>query len=259
MAQVTTFVLASVAGGIALLCLIVGLVVWYYHDKSDSKDTTDRDVEQGVPESAIDNEADIIVEDGAPLPPPPISSSLPVEERNLSSLAVPLPVEAMTISENDFEPGAVVSMAQIQKWAPLIESYVSQHLQKGTQCELCSICFEDMEEGQRVRVLRRCSHEFHDECICRWLVRVNRCPLCQRIVCPENASPSTSFRDSSSTISDASSSSSNLSRENVATIPDARHWILDFTQEEFMMLQQYIFRENLRGSDENFEAIARAA
>ena len=49
----------------------------------------------------------------------------------------------------------------------------------------CSLCMEHMERGQVVRRLPVCGHQFHLECIDRWLVVGQRhqsrcCPLCRR-------------------------------------------------------------------------------
>ncbi|CAN6335527.1 unnamed protein product [Urochloa humidicola] len=44
----------------------------------------------------------------------------------------------------------------------------------------CAICFEDFEDGEEVSVMP-CSHrhEFHPNCIGKWLARSNTCPLCR--------------------------------------------------------------------------------
>jgi hypothetical protein len=42
----------------------------------------------------------------------------------------------------------------------------------------CTICFGPLEDGDRVGALV-CDHIFHAECLKRWLVRRNTCPLCQ--------------------------------------------------------------------------------
>lgn len=52
-----------------------------------------------------------------------------------------------------------------------------------TTCTTCSICIEEFENGERIRVLPRCRHGFHYECIKPWLTeRQGCCPLCKTSV-----------------------------------------------------------------------------
>jgi hypothetical protein len=47
----------------------------------------------------------------------------------------------------------------------------------------CSICIEEFEEGEKVRLLPRCGHGFHTECILPWLTnRQGCCPFCKTAV-----------------------------------------------------------------------------
>lgn len=49
-----------------------------------------------------------------------------------------------------------------------------------TSCTTCSICIEEFEVGERLRLLPRCKHAFHTECIMPWLTeRQGCCPLCK--------------------------------------------------------------------------------
>jgi len=43
----------------------------------------------------------------------------------------------------------------------------------------CVVCMQDFEEGEQLRVLP-CSHEFHTQCVDRWLKVKKDCPLCRR-------------------------------------------------------------------------------
>ena len=50
----------------------------------------------------------------------------------------------------------------------------------------CSICIEEFEAGEKVRVLPRCKHLFHIDCIMPWLTeRQGCCPQCRTPVLPE--------------------------------------------------------------------------
>ncbi len=50
-------------------------------------------------------------------------------------------------------------------------------------CTGCSICLEDFIEGEELRLLPKCLHMFHHECIVQWLtLQKNVCPLCSVVV-----------------------------------------------------------------------------
>ena len=49
-----------------------------------------------------------------------------------------------------------------------------------TTCTCCSICIDEFEEGETIRLLPRCGHAFHTSCILPWLQdRQGCCPLCK--------------------------------------------------------------------------------
>ena len=49
-----------------------------------------------------------------------------------------------------------------------------------TSCTMCSICIDDFEDGEKIRILPKCRHGFHLECIKPWLIeRQGCCPLCK--------------------------------------------------------------------------------
>ena len=43
----------------------------------------------------------------------------------------------------------------------------------------CSVCQEDVQEGERVRVIHSCQHGFHATCIEPWLINKGTCALCR--------------------------------------------------------------------------------
>uniref|UniRef100_A0ACD5YQ95 Uncharacterized protein n=1 Tax=Avena sativa TaxID=4498 RepID=A0ACD5YQ95_AVESA len=54
----------------------------------------------------------------------------------------------------------------------------SADLESGTD-KLCSVCLEDLEDGEMVRQLPTCKHLFHVECIDMWLHSHTTCPVCR--------------------------------------------------------------------------------
>ncbi|KAL6555401.1 hypothetical protein OROGR_006659 [Orobanche gracilis] len=43
----------------------------------------------------------------------------------------------------------------------------------------CIICLSDFDIGEKIRVLDKCSHGFHLQCIQRWLASRSTCPTCR--------------------------------------------------------------------------------
>ena len=63
--------------------------------------------------------------------------------------------------------------------APTSHTQVEDHAADPDESLTCSICTEDFERGQDVRVLP-CNHSFHPACIDPWLLNVSgTCPLCR--------------------------------------------------------------------------------
>lgn len=69
---------------------------------------------------------------------------------------------------------AALTTAMNEKCAPM------KRCDAGRECdECCAICLDGMTGDERVRQLP-CEHVMHDTCIMQWLVRANRCPVCNR-------------------------------------------------------------------------------
>ncbi|KAL6653464.1 hypothetical protein ACP70R_009042 [Stipagrostis hirtigluma subsp. patula] len=43
----------------------------------------------------------------------------------------------------------------------------------------CAICLGEFDDGEKVRVLPRCHHGFHVQCIDMWLAAHSSCPICR--------------------------------------------------------------------------------
>lgn len=43
----------------------------------------------------------------------------------------------------------------------------------------CPICLAEFAEGEKVKVLPKCSHGFHSKCIDKWFVAHSSCPMCR--------------------------------------------------------------------------------
>lgn len=56
----------------------------------------------------------------------------------------------------------------------------------------CAVCLCEFEPEDKLRLLPKCSHAFHMECIDTWLLSHSTCPLCRASLVPD-FSPSNSF------------------------------------------------------------------
>lgn len=60
----------------------------------------------------------------------------------------------------------------------------------------CPICLGDFQDGEKVRVLPKCNHEFHVRCIDTWLVAHSSCPTCRHSLLERSASLDTAAAES---------------------------------------------------------------
>eukprot|EP00252_Welwitschia_mirabilis_P015219 TRINITY_DN33475_c0_g1_i1.p1 TRINITY_DN33475_c0_g1~~TRINITY_DN33475_c0_g1_i1.p1 ORF type:complete len:391 (-),score=15.13 TRINITY_DN33475_c0_g1_i1:561-1733(-) len=74
---------------------------------------------------------------------------------------------------------------------PIYRYSVIKGLKKGKDSMECAVCLSEFEEDETLRLLPRCGHSFHTECIDIWLSSHTTCPLCRRSLLPaaREASP----------------------------------------------------------------------
>ncbi|KAM0020320.1 putative transcription factor C2H2 family [Helianthus debilis subsp. tardiflorus] len=46
----------------------------------------------------------------------------------------------------------------------------------------CAVCLSDVKEGDKIRVLPKCDHAFHMECVDLWFKSHSTCPICRNPV-----------------------------------------------------------------------------
>ncbi|WOK96238.1 hypothetical protein Cni_G04945 [Canna indica] len=56
----------------------------------------------------------------------------------------------------------------------------------------CSVCLGEFSDGQRVRLLPKCAHAFHVDCIDTWLRAHVNCPLCRAHIVEPDSAPAAS-------------------------------------------------------------------
>ncbi|KAK1280739.1 RING-H2 finger protein ATL60 [Acorus gramineus] len=59
----------------------------------------------------------------------------------------------------------------------------------------CAVCLSELAEGENARLLPKCHHGFHVDCIDMWFQSHSTCPLCRSPVGQESASPEQRFME----------------------------------------------------------------
>ncbi|XP_065869446.1 RING-H2 finger protein ATL3 [Euphorbia lathyris] len=59
----------------------------------------------------------------------------------------------------------------------------------------CAVCLSDILQGEKARLLPKCNHGFHVDCIDMWFQYHSTCPLCRNSVAPKLECPSFDSND----------------------------------------------------------------
>ena len=74
----------------------------------------------------------------------------------------------------------------IEPFIPISPTRESETSGRFVSSSCCSICLDEFRQGEVLRLLPRCQHAFHTECILPWLTeRQGCCPMCKVPVLPD--------------------------------------------------------------------------
>ena len=78
--------------------------------------------------------------------------------------------------------------AVIETFPVLVYSAVKE-LKMGKGALECAVCLSEFEEYETLRLLPKCSHVFHPDCIDAWLASRSTCPVCRAKLTPVELAP----------------------------------------------------------------------
>ncbi|XP_073111166.1 RING-H2 finger protein ATL80-like [Elaeis guineensis] len=89
-------------------------------------------------------------------------------------------------------PPAQLEAIPVLVYADLPASLPSFSAASSEEAESCAVCLAEYVAGEEVRVLPRCGHMFHKDCIDRWLLTSSSlCPICRDRVIERKVEPET--------------------------------------------------------------------
>jgi hypothetical protein len=98
-----------------------------------------------------------------------------------------LPVASAWASRHRHEDFGGQQTTQVEDVASSlpVSVYTSAGAEEGGKAPECAMCILELSDGDSVRVLARCGHRFHADCVGAWLRLHTTCPLCRgRVVAP---------------------------------------------------------------------------
>lgn len=60
----------------------------------------------------------------------------------------------------------------------------------------CAVCLSEVKEGEKIRILPKCDHGFHMECVDMWFQSHTTCPVCRNHIIDHQSEISVELQDS---------------------------------------------------------------
>ncbi|XWS33372.1 hypothetical protein CRYUN_Cryun22dG0076400 [Craigia yunnanensis] len=118
--------------------------------------------------------------------------------------------------------------AAIESFPVFIYSYVKD-LKIGKGVLECAVCLSEFEDDETLRLIPKCSHVFHPDCINAWLAYHVTCPVCRAKLTPDSDAKPV---DSSSNINELNSNNNNESSAPIAQQVEERNEFVIQVNEE---------------------------
>ena len=148
-------IIAGVAGGVALLLIVVSLLCWYKKRKARMSTINDN--------GAAEEEQLHLQAEG-------------IQHRGMRNIANTQPIYQQQSSEGT--KFKTLDWKTIDMYMPELD-YTEQIGNKYNHL-MCAVCLGNFEIKEKVRKLKMCKHIFHTRCLIHWLERDESCPLCKK-------------------------------------------------------------------------------
>ncbi|KAE8687306.1 putative excision repair cross-complementing 1 ercc1 [Hibiscus syriacus] len=86
----------------------------------------------------------------------------------------------------------------IETFPTMVYSEVKVH-KIGKGALECAVCLNEFEDDETLRLIPKCDHVFHPECIDAWLASHTTCPVCRANLAPQHGDPVSQPTDSDNT------------------------------------------------------------
>ena len=77
-----------------------------------------------------------------------------------------------------------LNSSDIERFPTFVYSAVKAH-KKGKEGLECAVCLNEFEDDETLRLLPKCNHVFHSDCIDLWLAFHVTCPVCRANLTPK--------------------------------------------------------------------------
>ncbi|KAE8675368.1 putative excision repair cross-complementing 1 ercc1 [Hibiscus syriacus] len=97
--------------------------------------------------------------------------------------------------------GRGLEASVIETFPIMVYSEVKDH-KIGTGALECAVCLNEFEDDETLRLIPKCDHVFHPECIDAWLASHTTCPVCRANLVPRPGDPVSQLTAQSNTVAE---------------------------------------------------------
>ncbi|KAJ9128986.1 hypothetical protein P3X46_034257 [Hevea brasiliensis] len=128
-----------------------------------------------------------------------------------------------TTASGNRSRGVGLDPAVIEKFPVFVYSEVKD-IKIGRETLECVVCLSEFEDDETLRLLPKCNHVFHPECIDEWLASHVTCPVCRAKLTPESVEiPKSTPQQTTTTDSNQHNSVPTVAEEVAITVNEEQN------------------------------------